>query len=167
MATRARIALELDNGSFISSYQHWDGYPGGLGYNLIDNWTSPDKIQRGIELGDASKWGAIVGDSIDFDDRSAETYDVQNVYYGRDRGETDVGPRNHATIADLLEKAFNCGEEYLYIARNTGKTNYAGEAEVEWFYVERYADPKAVKPLFKVAIKDHISMLQHYIKETA
>ena len=44
MATRARIALELKDGSFISSYQHWDGYPGGLGYNLIENWDNYDKV---------------------------------------------------------------------------------------------------------------------------
>ena len=56
MATRARIALELKDGSFISSYQHWDGYPGGLGYNLLDNWNNYDKVKEAIELGDASKW---------------------------------------------------------------------------------------------------------------
>lgn len=165
MATRARIALELDNGSFISSYQHWDGYPGGLGYNLIDNWTDYAKVKAGIEQGDASKWGCIVGSKVDFDDRNDPMHDVQNVYYGRDRGEHNVGPKTHATITDLLENGFNCGEEYLYIARE-GKKNYAGKMELEWFYVERYVDETAVKPLFKRAIKDHIDMLQHYIKET-
>ena len=56
MATRARIALELKDGSFISSYQHWDGYPGGLGFNLIENWDNYDKVKEAIELGDASSW---------------------------------------------------------------------------------------------------------------
>jgi len=166
MATRARIALELDNGSFISSYQHWDGYPGGLGYNLIDNWTDYAKVKAGIEQGDASKWGYIVGEKIDFDDRSNPMHDVQNCYYGRDRGEHNVGPKTHATITDLLENGFNAGEEFLYIARE-GKKNYAGKMELEWFYVDRYTDETAVKPLFKKAIQDHIDMLQHYVKETA
>ena len=166
MATRARIALELDNGSFISSYQHWDGYPGGLGYNLIDNWCDPEKVKAGIEQGDASKWGYIVGEKIDFDDRSNPMHDVQNCYYGRDRGEHNVGPKTHATITDLLENGFNAGEEFLYIARE-GKKNYAGKMELEWFYVDRYTDETAVKPLFKKAIQDHIDMLQHYVKETA
>ena len=80
MATRARIALELKDGSFISSYQHWDGYPGGLGYTLCDHWNEYDKVKEGIELGDASKWAYMVGEKIDFDDRNAKNYDLQNVY---------------------------------------------------------------------------------------
>ena len=168
MATRARIALELDNGSFISSYQHWDGYPGGLGYNLVDNWCDHAKVKAGIEQGDASKWGYIVGEKIDFDDRNNPMHEVQNVYYGRDRGEKNTGHKTHATVTDLLENGFNAGEEYLYIARNTGKKNmFSDKTEVEWFYVDRYADPEAVKPLLNVAVKDHIDMLQRYIKEVA
>ena len=34
MATRARIGIKQKSGRIIASYQHWDGYPGGLGYNL-------------------------------------------------------------------------------------------------------------------------------------
>ena len=32
MATRARIGLKQADGTIITAYQHWDGYPGGLGY---------------------------------------------------------------------------------------------------------------------------------------
>ena len=114
MATRARIALELKDGSFISSYQHWDGYPGGLGYNLIENWDNYDKVKEAIELGDASKWGAIVGEKIDFDDRENPMQDVQNVYYGRDRGEKNTEYRKHLNGVCLLDEAFDCSEEFLY-----------------------------------------------------
>ena len=41
MATRARIGIKQKSGRIIASYQHWDGYPGGLGYNLIENWEDP------------------------------------------------------------------------------------------------------------------------------
>ena len=34
MATRARIGLKLDDGSIISAYHHWDGYPEWLGVTL-------------------------------------------------------------------------------------------------------------------------------------
>ena len=27
MATRSRIGIELKDGSIVSSYHHWDGYP--------------------------------------------------------------------------------------------------------------------------------------------
>ena len=82
MATRARIALELKDGSFISSYQHWDGYPGGLGFNLIENWDNYDKVKEAIELGDASSWRYIVGEKIDFDDRNDPFSKRRKTVYG-------------------------------------------------------------------------------------
>ncbi len=55
MATRARVALQLKEDKIIGSYQHWDGYPGGLGYNLVDNWYKADKVTKAIKLGDAKR----------------------------------------------------------------------------------------------------------------
>ena len=155
MATRARIALELKDGSFISSYQHWDGYPGGLGYILCDHWNEYDKVKEGIELGDASKWAYMVGEKIDFDDRNAKNYDLQNVYYGRDRGEKDVGYRKHLNGVCLLDEAFDCSEEFLYIFKETKEDTW------EWFYVDKYHDPDNIKPLMADAMKDHIRILKY------
>ena len=160
MATRARIALELKDGSFISSYQHWDGYPGGLGYILIDHWTDYDKVKEAIELGDASKWAYTVGSKIDFDDRKAKDYDIQNVYYGRDRGEKDVGYHKHLNGVCLLDEAFKCGEEYLYVLKDVSKK--ADEEKFEWFYVDE-REPETIKPLFEVAVQDHIDMLKRVL----
>jgi hypothetical protein len=36
MATRSRIGIELKNGSVLSVYHHWDGYPEWLGRILED-----------------------------------------------------------------------------------------------------------------------------------
>ena len=157
MATRARIALELKDGSFISSYQHWDGYPGGLGFNLIENWDNYDKVKEAIELGDASKWGVIVGEKIDFDDRENPMQDVQNVYYGRDRGEKNTEYRKHLNGVCLLDEAFNCGEEFLYIFKETK------DGVWEWFYVDEYKDKNTPIPLYEDAIKDHISILKRVL----
>jgi hypothetical protein len=44
MATRARIGIQQKSGRIIGAYQHWDGYPGGLGFNLIENWEDPKKV---------------------------------------------------------------------------------------------------------------------------
>ena len=52
MSTRARIGIQQGK-RIIASYQHWDGYTGGLGYNLIENWEDPAKVTRGIMLGDS------------------------------------------------------------------------------------------------------------------
>ena len=157
MATRARIALELKDGSFISSYQHWDGYPGGLGFNLIENWDNYDKVKEAIELGDASKWGMIVGEKVDFDDRDNDVHDVQNVYYGRDRGEKDVGYRKHLNGVCLLDEAFDCGEEFLYIFKETK------DGVWEWFYVDEYKDKNTPIPLYEDAIRDKIGILKRVL----
>ena len=157
MATRARIALELKDGSFISSYQHWDGYPGGLGFNLIENWDNYDKVKEAIELGDASKWGMIVGEKVDFDDRDNDVHDVQNVYYGRDRGEKDVGYRKHLNGVCLLDEAFDCGEEFLYIFKETKDGMW------EWFYVDEYKDKNTPIPLYEDAIRDKIGILKRVL----
>ena len=66
MATRARIGIQKEDGTIIAAYQQWDGYPGGLGYNLEDHWTDPTKVTEAIMLGDASKWGIIIGEKTDF-----------------------------------------------------------------------------------------------------
>ena len=44
MATRARIGIKQKSGRIIASYQHWDGYPGGLGYNLCENWENSKTV---------------------------------------------------------------------------------------------------------------------------
>ena len=161
MATRARIAIETENG-IIGAYQHWDGYPGGLGYNLIENWYKADKITDAIKLGNSSKWGIIIGDKIDFDDRNNPMQDVQNVYYTRDRGEKDQGPKVYKNEEDYLDKGFNSGEDYIYLAKNTGQKDYLGNEQVTWFYASY--DSKEFKPLEEDAIKDHIDMLQRHLE---
>ena len=161
MATRARIGILNEDGTVTASYQHWDGYPGGLGYNLIDYWTDSNKVKDAISLGNASKWGFIIGTKVDFDDRNDPLHEVQNVYYMRDRGEKDQGPTTYADEAEYLAEGFNSGEEYIYLLKNTGKKDYLGKTVGEWFYSD-YGKP--FKALEEVAIKDHIDMLKRHLE---
>ena len=163
MATRARVALQLKEDKIIGSYQHWDGYPSGLGYNLIDHWYKADKVEKAIMLGDASKWGQFIGEKIDFDNRESETYDYQNVYYGRDRGEKDCNHKVYTSEQAYLEKGFDSGEDYIYLAKNTGQKDYLGRPQVTWFYAKY--DMKKFEPLETVAIMDHIEDLKRHLKE--
>ena len=170
MATRARIGIQQGK-RIIASYQHWDGYPGGLGYNLIEHWENPSKVTKGIMLGDSSKWHQIIGDEIDFEDRTNPLYDVQNVYYGRDRGEKNCGYRIYKDEADYKANGFKCGEQFIYLAKNEGAKDYLGKPKVTWYYVEsRYTEQgKEVfgdwKLLEKDAINDHIDILKRCMKE--
>jgi len=162
MATRARIGIQNKDGTITASYQHWDGYPGGLGYNLVDYWTDANKVREAISLGNASKWGFIIGTKVDFDDRQDPLHEVQNVYYMRDRGEKDQGPTTYFDELEYLTEGFNSGEEYIYLLKNTGKKDYLGKEVGEWFYTH-YENPK-FKPLEEDAINDHIDMLKRHLK---
>ena len=54
MATRSRIGLLLSDGSVLSAYSHWDGYPSGVGKILKEHYNSYDKISELIDGGDMS-----------------------------------------------------------------------------------------------------------------
>ena len=54
-------------------------------------------------MGNSSKWQTIIGDKIDFDDRDNPMHQVQNCYYGRDRGEKDQGYRVYKDEADYIK----------------------------------------------------------------
>ena len=172
MATRARIGIQLPDGSIRAAYQHWDGYPGGLGYKLCEHWTNPEKVQKAIELGNASTWNQIIGEKCDFDDRNAESHDVQNIYYGRDRGEKDQGAHTYKNELEYLQEGFSSGEEYIYLMKNTGVKDPLGKAQGEWFYATRvwntnekdYDAAKGFEPLEAVAILEHIESLRRYLQ---
>lgn len=172
MATRGRIGLQLPDGRITASYNHWDSYCGGLGYNLCDNWTNIDKVLKAIKLGNASTWGTIIGDKIDFDDRSNEMHDVQNIYYDRDRGEKHQKARTYATEQEYLAEGWGSGEEYIYLLKDTGQKDPYGVAQGEWYYATRvWSDSKkdydpsvGFQPLQEVAIRDRIRMLQFELK---
>jgi len=163
MATRARIGIQQKSGRIIASYQHWDGYPGGLGYNLEEHWTDVKKVTDAIKLGNSSKWGQFIGGKIDFDDRNSETYDYQNVYYMRDRGEKDQGYRVYKNEAEYLAQGFNSGEEYIYLLKMDGKTDYMGRPIGTWYY-SPYSNPE-FKVLEEDAINDHIDMLKRHMEQ--
>ena len=172
MATRARIGIQLPDGSIRAAYQHWDGYPGGLGYKLIDHWTNPEKVQKAIELGNASTWNQIIGEKCNFDDRNAESHDVQNIYYGRDRGEKDQKARTYVNEAEYLADGWGSGEEYIYLLKDTGVKDPLGKSQGEWYYATRvwsdskkdYDAAKGFEPLEAVAILEHIESLRRYLQ---
>ena len=172
MATRARIGIKQKSGRIIASYQHWDGYPGGLGYNLCEHWEDKKKVTEAIKLGDSSKWHYIVGDKIDFDDRSNPMYEVQNCYYGRDRGEKGCGYRVYKDEAEYIREGFNSGEQYVYLMKLDGDVDYMNRPKGTWYFVEsRYTEQgkevidDAFRPLVEVAIQDHIDIWKRTLED--
>jgi hypothetical protein len=128
MATRARIGIENADGSITTSYHHWDGYPAGLGFNLISHWDDADKLREAISLGDASNWGKRIAPKGEHSFNAPE--EGVNVYYGRDRGEDNVGPVSFDNYDDFADNWNMAGEEYAYVLRRDGT----------WTMIDRYGE---------------------------
>lgn len=97
MATRSRIGIELKDGSILSAYHHWDGYPSWLGRILETHYNTKEKVSALIDGGDMSTcWDE----------------EKQPEYYSA-RGE-NCPPR----LDKDMEEFFSDGEEYSYIFRN-------------------------------------------------
>jgi len=112
MATRSRIGLELSDGSILSAYHHWDGYPEWLGRILNTHYNTREKVAELIDGGDMSscwtedRW-------VSYGSYKDDEYGPQ--YYS-DRGE-DCPPRLDANKYDYLAD----GEEYAYLYTLNGE----------------------------------------------
>ena len=108
MATRSRIGIELKDGSILSAYHHWDGYPQWLGRILTTHYNSREQAAELIDGGDMSScWN----DTIWGEERTdGQKYGPE--YYSQ-RGE-DCPPRLDNTLQEYLSDS----EEYSYIFRD-------------------------------------------------
>jgi hypothetical protein len=100
MATRSLIGINLDNGITKIVYCHWDGYPSGVGQTLMENYTSPTKVDALLRLGDLSTLASTP---------------EQSVAYHRDKKEPwgMVEPREVNT-SELGTVAQDYGVDYVY-----------------------------------------------------
>jgi hypothetical protein len=131
MATRSTIALEYADGTVDQIYCHWDGYLDNNGAILRDHYSDPFKLQQLIELGDISSLRPEIGvehpfssigtmDSAEYD----KLYGNMTTFYGRDRGETGVGPKRFKDFQEYARE--HQREEYEYILRNVN-------GKAQWF----------------------------------
>jgi hypothetical protein len=106
MATRSRLGIELKNGSILSVYHHWDGYPEWLGKTLKTHYNTRQSASELIDGGDMSSCWT----KDRWDDSADGSYGVQ--YYSQ-RGE-DCPPRHDKDLNEYLSD----GEEYAYLFTN-------------------------------------------------
>ena len=106
MATRSRIALQLNETSFLSVYHHWDGYPQWLGVTLNKKFNTREKVAELIDGGDMSSC-----DSNDDWDRK-ELGETRPLYYN-ERGEK-TEPRLDLNFDEYASNS-TAGEEYIYV----------------------------------------------------
>jgi len=107
MATRSRIGIELPDGSVLSAYAHWDGYPEWMGRILRTHYSTKDKVAELIDGGDMSSPWTNAG-------WNNETVAQGPLYYSQ-RGD-DCPPRLDADLCEYLLP--DNSEEYAYVFRN-------------------------------------------------
>jgi hypothetical protein len=103
MSTRSRIGLELSDGSVISSYCHFGGYPEFNGVKLVEHFNTKEKVQELIDMGDISCLWTNAG-------WNNETLPETGPLPYSARGE-DCPPHLDANLNEYLTD----GEEYAYI----------------------------------------------------
>ena len=112
MATRSRIGIKLKDGSVLSSYHHWDGYPQWLCRILNTHYNSRQQAADLIDGGDmSSAWG---------DENRAEYYS--------ERGE-DCPPRLDPSIGAYCDKEM--GEEFHYVYKPI-------DGDYFWFCIDQH-----------------------------
>ena len=112
MGTRSLIGKQLNDGSILGVYCHYDGYPEFNGRVLRDNFDTADKVAALIDGGDMSCTWTNAG-------WGNETLPESGALYYTSRGEKieDNAPRVDDNIVEYL----NDGEEYAYIFNNFGE----------------------------------------------
>ena len=110
MATRSRIALQLNSEALLSVYHHWDGYPQWLGVTLNEKFNTREKVAELLDGGDMSSCDS---DSVyDYEKKTFVKRDPEPEYYN-DKGE-NTEPRLDLNFDDFCSNA-TAGEEYLYV----------------------------------------------------
>ena len=103
MGTRSRLGLELSDGSVLSIYSHFDGYPEFNGVKLVEYHNSFQKAAALIDGGDISALHTNLG-------WDREVLPTTGPLYYSDRGEVRE-PR----LDNTLEEYLSDGEEYAYL----------------------------------------------------
>mgnify|MGYP001473763002 CR=1 FL=1 len=110
MSTNSRLGLRLEDGSILSVYHHWDGYPEWLGVTLNKYYNTREAI---AELIDGGNMSCCYTDS-DWEHEELKTY--RPLYY-TERGEKldDNAPKLSKDEAEYLVTTDKCCGEFAYI----------------------------------------------------
>jgi hypothetical protein len=94
MSTRSTYGILNGDNTVTAVYCHFDGYLSGVGYTLLNNYDTEDKIRNLLSFGACSGLGKTIDESI---------------FYTRDR-EEDLEIKTYGSVSDFC----NCGSYYEY-----------------------------------------------------
>ena len=161
MATRSTIAIEFADGTIGQVYCHWDGYLSNNGKILLNNYMDPFKVRELIDNGSISSLGTEIGVKHPFDNPASfdtpayqaykDQYGHMTKFYGRDRGETDVGANYFTDYEHFLVDGQQ--EEFDYILRQV-------DGVATWFVSDHNGD-------FQPLLEAYIEVLREQNDEEA
>ena len=111
MATRSRIGVQLKDGSVLSVYCHWDGYPEWNGKKLKEHFNTRQKVSELIDGGDISS----LWTDTDWQNKKMEEY--RTLYYA-ERGEEDTAPNFDNSFEAFINGVRESWADYAYLFTN-------------------------------------------------
>ena len=135
MSTRSMIAVMHGNKA-KAVYCHWDGYVAHNGAILVEHYDSV-KANKLVSMGDISSLRPNIGEAHAFSsldtempaEEYEEIYGDMCTFYGRDRGEKDVGFKVFPTLKEAEEHY--TWSDYYYCFKYTKSSDYTLG---EWHY---------------------------------
>ena len=119
MGTRSAIGYKTPEGKIRAKYSHYDGYPSYTGAMLQEHYQEARKIAQMVELGDQSFIAPNVFPTDESHSFNTPQEDVI-VFYGRDRGESNVEAQDFDTVQEFVEYYTGAGCEYFYLYTSAG-----------------------------------------------
>jgi hypothetical protein len=112
MGTRSDIIVHRADNKWHRVYCHWDGYLDHNGQILFKHYSGQDLAEALVAPGDMSS----LQEKCDKPDGHSHESPVEGhtVYYGRDRGESDVAGKIGASLAEVWPPA-DSWTEYTYV----------------------------------------------------
>ena len=113
MSTRSRIGILNPDGSTRTIYCHSDGYPEHQLPILTQHYSSIEKVEELLNLGDISSLGERIAPNLEEEHTFKDRVKGVTVAYHRDRGEPMTAALRHENIHAL--KKFDWSIDWFYL----------------------------------------------------
>ena len=117
MSTRSRIGILNPNGSTRTIYCHSDGYPEHQLPILTQHYSSIEKVEELLNLGDISSLGERIAPNLEEEHTFKDRVKGVTVAYHRDRGEPMTAALRHENIHALKKSDWSIDWFYLFDAK--------------------------------------------------
>ncbi len=117
MSTRSRIGILNPDGSTKTIYCHSDGYPEHQLPILTQHYSSIEKVEELLNLGDISSLGERIAPNLEEEHTFKDRVKGVTVAYHRDRGEPMTAALRHENIHALKKSDWSIDWFYLFDAK--------------------------------------------------